>query len=222
MARYLRDISIHLKHGQKLPSGYSQVDFNLTTHNVRDIFWYLLPPRFEFGEILKLNIDIKGKEEKHDEVRNYGGYVNYSFIDFDFEQYFRSTTREQNETILSVLSSVLKRIPVEKKENLTIAMEAIDSIREMEFDYVFESGKLSKWNQSRSARAIILIRVNEDGQNAYLRVEDKKEAELHMNFLCKNNIYEFQEDLCKSKWIGNTFQILNKQDEVFAEFEFKP
>ncbi len=38
MARYLRDVSIHIGFSQALPDGYSKKDFNITTHTVQDLF----------------------------------------------------------------------------------------------------------------------------------------------------------------------------------------
>jgi len=73
----------------------------------------MLPKRFEFGNILKLNIDIKGKNSKSDHLNYFDGYVNYSYVDFDFESYFKLTKFEQNKLILKVLRNVLNRIPEE-------------------------------------------------------------------------------------------------------------
>lgn len=221
MARYLRDLSIHIGHGQNLPDGLSQKDFNLTTHTVQDIFCYLIPTKFEFGEILKLNIDIKGIGEKPDDTKNFGGYVNYSVINFDFEKYFKLPKDRQNDLILHVLKTTIEKIPVSIQENKTKAFEIIDQIKDMNYDYSFDSKKLSKFNKSRNLKAILTFRINDDGQNAYLKIIDKQGNEFYNDFLLKNTVYDFYNKLYKTKWIDNSFQILDRDGNVFKEIAIK-
>ncbi len=221
MARYLRDLSIHIGHGQKLPNGFSEKDFNLTTHTVQDIFCYLIPAKFEFGDILKLNIDIKGKGETPDDVKNFGGYVNYSYVDFDFHEYFGFAKAKQNDWILNVLKEIIEIIPIEIHENKTKALEIIKHIKELNYDYSYDSKKLSKFNKNRSYKAILTFRVNDYGQNAFLKIIDKLGNEYYNDFLLKNSIYDFYNKLHKAKWIDNSFQIIDRDGNVFKEIVIK-
>ncbi|AXP83067.1 hypothetical protein CJ739_4009 [Mariniflexile rhizosphaerae] len=221
MARYLRDLSIHIGHGQKLPDGLSEKDFNLTTHTVQDIFFYLIPTKFEFGDILKLNIDIKGNGEKPDDVKNFGGYVNYSFVDFDFHKYFRLPKAKQNDWILNVLKTVIDNIPVEVQGNKIKVLEIINHIKELKYDYSFDSKKLSKFNKSRSLKAILTIRINDNGQNASLKIVDKQGVEYYNDFLLKNVVYDFYNKLHKTKWIDNSFQVFDRNGNIFKEITIK-
>lgn len=221
MARYLRDLSIHIGYGQKLPDGFSEKDFNLTTHTVQDIFCYLIPAKFEFGGILKLNIDIKGKGEAHNDVKNFGGYVNYSYVDFDFHEYLGLPRIKQNDRILNVLKEIIKIIPVEKQESKTKALEIINKIKELNYDYSYDIKKLSKFNKNRSYKAILTFRVNDDGQKAYLKIINKQGFACYNNFLIKNIIFEFYNKLYKTKWINNSFQIIDRNGNVFKEVSIK-
>ena len=218
MARYLRDLSIHLGSIPDLPEPITQRDFNITTHTVQDLFLYMLPKRFELGNILKLNIAIKGKNSIPNEVTNHGGYVNYDYVGFDFENYFKASKQEQNKIILEVLRDIITRIPENNKENQKIALAITDRISEQNFKYDFES-KLSKYQRSKKYRAIVGIRVDDEGQNAYIKIESKSGNIILETHLLKNNVYEFYHNLYKSKWEGDTFKIIDRAGEIFKEFE---
>lgn len=218
MARYLRDISIHLGSGQELPDGLSQRDFNITAHTVQDIFLYMIPKRFEFGNILKLNIDIKGKEAVSSEVINFDGYVNYDYTGFDFENYFTASKEEQNVIILEVLRDVIRRVPEPNAKNKEIALAITDKISKQNFKYSFES-KLSKQQRSKRYKAIVEIHIDDEGQNAYLRIEKKDGQTILETFLLKNNVYEFHNNLHKSKWLEDKFVIMDRDGGIYKEFE---
>jgi hypothetical protein len=220
MARFLRDVSIHLGSGQELPVGLGQRDFNITTHTVQDIFLYMIPNRFEFGNILKLNINIKGTDAVSSEVMNFDGYVNYDYIGFDFENYFRVSKEEQNVIILEVLRDVLIRVPEFNAENKEIALAITDKISEQNFKYSFES-KLSKQQRSKSHKAIVEIHIDDEGQNAYLRIEQKDGVIIFETFLLKNTVYEFHNNLHKSKWQKDKFVIMDRDGGIYREFEIK-
>jgi len=211
MARYLKDISIHLGSGQELPYGLSQRDFNDTTRTVQDIFWYMIPKRFEFGNILKLNINIKGKDAVHSEVMNFDGYFNYDYIGFDLEQ---------NRILLDVMRDVLRRVPEAKAENKEIALAITDKISEQNFKYSFHS-KLSKQQKSKRHKAIVEIRIDDEGQNAYLKIEQINGPTIFETFLLKNTVYEFHNNLHKSKWQEDKFVIINRDGGIYKEFEIK-
>ena len=178
----------------------------------------MLPNRFEFGNILKLNIEIKGKNETLDEVEFFDGYVRKSFTDFDFKKYFSLSKNEQNKLIIEVLRDVLMRISVENEENKKIAFQILDEIVRLNYEYSFES-KLSKYQKSKKHRAIIEIRINNDGQNAFLKIVNKAGSVVFESHLLKNNIYDFYNNLHKSNWQDNTFQILNRDGEIFKQIE---
>lgn len=220
MARYLRDISIHLGSGQELPNGLGQRDFNITTHTVQDIFLYMIPKRFEFGNILKLNIGVKGTDAVSSEIKNFEGYVHYDYIGFDFENYFKVSKEEQNVIILEVLRDVLKRVPEQNQENIGIALGITDKISDQNFKYSFES-RLSKQQRSKRFKAIVEIRINDEGQNAYLRIEKKGGETIFETFLLKNTVYEFYKNLHKSKWHEDKFMIMNRDGGIYREFEIK-
>ena len=190
MARYLRDISIRVSPSQKLPEGFTQKDFNVTTHTVQDIFLYLIPNRFEFDNILKLIIDINSGEKPLKNKINFDGYVQYSFNNFDFDEYFKLTKVQQNEVILNVLSDTISQIPNVSVENQKIAFDIIKKIKESNFEYTFIS-KLSKQQRSKKHKAIVEIQINDDGQNSFLKIENNSQEEILKLHLIKNIVYEF-------------------------------
>jgi hypothetical protein len=216
MARYLRDISIRVSPLQKLPEGFTQKDFNVTTHTVQDIFLYLIPNRFEFDNILKLIIDINSGEKPLKNKINFDGYVQYSLNNFDFDEYFKLTKVQQNEVILNVLSDTISQIPNVSVENQKIAFDIIKKIKESNFEYTFIS-KLSKQQRSKKHKAIVEIQINDDGQNSFLKIENNSQEEILKLHLIKNIVYEFYNNLYKSKWEGNNFQIIDRNGEIFRQ-----
>jgi hypothetical protein len=144
--------------------------------------------------------------------------VNYSSAGFDFDEYFKLSKQEQNNVILKILRDVLDKITVDNIENKKIAFNMIDQIKELNFDYTFKS-KLSKLQRIKKYKAIVEIRVNDDGQNAFLKIENQSgEMEIECHLL-KNNVYEFHNNLYKSKWNGDVFQIIDREGNVFKEIE---
>lgn len=221
MAKYLRDISIQLKYNKELIDLESARKFNVSTQTVQKIFWYLIPKRFEFGNILKLIIKICLNENEYKEPTNFDGYATYNFVGFNFEEYFGQTRIEQNKKVLNVLREVIHKIPVENNENKKFAFEIIKQIEDMEFDYKHVSRKLSKFHKSRKVKANVIYRVNDNGQNSFLEIIDKNGEKLHSEFLIKNNIYEFKHTLNKTRWNENTFQVIDKNGKIFKEYKLK-
>ena len=58
MAKYFRDISIGIKYNKKLIDFETTKKFNVSAQTVNNIFWYLIPKRFEFGNMMKLIIEL--------------------------------------------------------------------------------------------------------------------------------------------------------------------
>ena len=221
MAKYLTDISISLKYNKKIIDVETAKKFNVSAQTVNNIFWYLIPKRFEFGNIMKLIIEICLNKDEYEEPTNFGGYVTYNFNGFDFQEYFTLSRIDQNKKILNVLRKIIRKIPVEKEENKKIALEITNQIETMNFDLKHVSQKLSKTHKSRKFKANIIYRVNDNGQNSYLEIIDKEGNKIVNEFLIKNNIYEFNHKLKKTRWKDDTFEIIDKDGNIFKKFKIK-
>lgn len=219
MARYFRDISIHLGSNQTLPNNKSVKDFNRTTHTVQDIFWYKMPSRFSFGNILKLNIDICGVGEEERDPIDFGGYVSYTYTGLNFEEYFEISQNKRNRIILSILKNILSRINEENVKNKDLLLSYVKEIEESNFEYKQVSEKLSKWHKTRKIRAIIEYHINDEGQNAYLSIVNRNDDELIRTHLLKNELYEFSFCLFKTKWKEDVFKIIKRDGILFKEFK---
>ena len=219
MAKYFRDISIHIRNSNELPNGYTQKDFNLTTHTVQNIFWYQIPKKFEFDRTSKLNIQITSKIPEPKYINIGDGIAIYTFGGFNFKDYFQKSILERNNTILKVLETAISDIL--KKENLKKMelLKIIESISANEFQYQTESKKLSKWNKNRSLRASITYVIDQYGQNAFAKIIDKNGIETHNEHLIENHVYEYYNNLFKTKWTNSSFQIIKRNGEIFKEFE---
>ncbi len=218
MGKYLRDISIHVHPSQDLPHNRTRKDFNLTTHCVQDIFWYKIPSKFEFHGISKINIRLQESPVVDAFHRYLDGITEYRYGGFDFQNYFEQPTGVRNSIILDVLRAGLKAIPDVDTEKLNVLLEITNFIKDSNFVYEFESRKLSKYNRSRTVRAIVSFKVDNNGQNAYLKIVSKSGETLRTTHLLKNVLFEYRDNLRRTRWKGDIFEILNKDDEVYREF----
>lgn len=219
MAKYFVDISIHLGMGESLPNGVHEREFNITTHTVQDLFWYNIPPKFVLKNISKLNLEIYGKTEHQEGLQWPEGIVMYNFTGFDFEKYFKLSKLEQNFLILKVLELTMKDLLKDEPEKLEEIVGIIDSIKQSGFNQEFGSDRLSKWDKSRKYRGSVVYRINDEGENAYFVLEDKDGNTIMEEFLLKNHVYDFHENLNKAKWKGSAFQILSREGKVYKQFE---
>lgn len=221
MAKYFRDISIGIKYNKESVDFERTKKFNVSAQTVMNIFWYLIPKRFEFGNIMKLIIEICLNKEEYKEPTNFGGYVTYNYVGFNLEEYFTLKRKEQHKAILNVIRQVINEIPVENKENKKIALKITEQIEEMSFDLKHVSTKLSKFHKSRKFKANIIYQVNDDGQNSFVEILDKEGNKIVNEFLLENNIYEFNHNLNKTRWNQDTFEIIDKDGKIFKEFKIK-
>ncbi|MDT0622671.1 hypothetical protein [Croceitalea vernalis] len=221
MAKYLRDISIHIEFSQELPNGFTQKDFNLTTHTVQNIFWYQIPKKFELDGISKLNIQITSKIPKSNYRNSADGISEYTFGGFDFEKYFKKSIVDKNRTILKVLETAISDILKSDKKKSSELLNITKSIAVNGFKYQTESKKLSKWNKNRTLRALVVCSVDENGQNAFVKIVDENGIEVLNEHLIKNNIYEYYNNLYKTNWTEKKFQILTRDGKIFKEIEPK-
>jgi hypothetical protein len=221
MAKYLRDISIHIEFSQELPNGFTQKDFNLTTHTVQDIFWYQIPKKFELNGISKLNIQITSKIPESNFRNSADGISEYTFGGFDFENYFQKNVVDKNRTILKVLETAISDILKSDKQKSSELLKITKSIFANGFKYQTESKKLSKWNKNRTLRAFVIYSIDENGQNAFIKIIDKNGNEVLNEHLIKNNIYDYYNNLYKTNWTENKFQIIKRDGRIFKEIEPK-
>ena len=219
MAKYLTDISIHIKFLQQLPNGFKEKDFNFTTQTVQNIFWYLIPRKFELAGISKLNIQITSKNPEYNYKHNASGISEYTFGGFNFENYFQKNSIEKNKEILKVLEAAISDISKTDKQKTKQLLKITESISANGFQFQTESKKLSKWNKNRTLRASVIHKIDENGQNAFLKIIDKSRTEILNEHLIKNTIYDFHNNLFKTTWTENKFLIIKRDGEIFKEFK---
>jgi hypothetical protein len=221
MAKYLTDISIESEFSQEFSNGFTKLDFNKTTKVVQDIFWYLIPNKFEFDGIGKINIRITSGIPDNKYKQTVVGFAQYTFGEFDFEKYFDLSQSEKNKTILKVLqkfiSDTLKNNPEKAKTLFAITQR----ISENGFVYETEDKKLSKWNKKRDFKVSIIYRIDQNGENAHIKLANKSGIKILEEHLLKNRVYDFHNNLYKTKWNENKFQIFNRDGKLYKEFDFE-
>jgi len=219
MGKYLRDISIHTSNFQELPPGKNQKDFNITTHNVQDMFFYQIPRKFEFEGISKLNILITSSAQGDQRLTKYfDGIVEYNYPGIDFEEYFTFSREEQNHVILRILRETIEDIGKDSADKKEILLEITDSIINNNFELVRESKKLSKRTRDKKYLAFVSVKVNGEGQNAFIDISDKDGNKIIHEHLLTNLVYDFWTNLYSSKWDGHTFKILDRNGGVFKQY----
>jgi hypothetical protein len=219
MGKYLRDISIHTHDTQHLPPGKTQRDFNITAHNVQDIFFYQIPKKFEFNGISKLNISITLSPLRSEKLMRYfDGIVEYNYSGFDFEKYFLLSRTEQNLAILKILRTAIEDIGKDTGDKREVLLKITDSILDNDFELKRENKKLSKQTKDKKYNASVSVKVNGEGQNAYVDIFDKDGNHVVHDHLLKNLVYDFWTNLHSSKWDGHTFKILDRDGNVFKQY----
>jgi len=222
MGKYLRDISIHTSNFQELPPGKTQRDFNITTHTIRDIFFYQIPQKFEFERISKLNILITSSPQRDQRlIKYFHGIVEYNYTDIDFEKYFALSREEQNREILKILRETFEDVGKEAPDKKEILLRITDSINDNNFELVRENKKLSKRTRDKKYLASVSVKVNGEGQNAFIDISDKDGNIIVHDHLLTNVVYDFWTKLYSSKWDENTFKIIDRNGSVFKQYEVK-
>ncbi len=116
---------------------------------------------------------------------------------------------------------MLKDILLDEGEKLANLLRVTEFIRTSGFTYEAIDTKLSKSNKSRKFRANVIYRINSEGQNAYLNIISKDGVcQLNLHIL-KNQVYDFFNQLYKSKWEGDTFILINRNGLIYKSFEIK-
>ncbi|WP_299782927.1 hypothetical protein [uncultured Formosa sp.] len=219
MAKYLTDISIESEFSQEFSKGFTKLDFNKTTKVVQDIFWYLIPNKFEFDGIGKLNIRITSgiPENKYKETAV--GFAQYTFGQFKFSEYFELTQTEKNRVILKILQKAISDILKHNQEKANSLLEITKRISDGGFKYETEDKKLCKWNRKRNLRGLITYRIDQNGENAWLKLSNKNGDIFYEKHILKNRVYDFHNSLYKSKWNENKFQIIKRDGTLFKEID---
>ncbi len=221
MAKYLTDISIESEFSQEFTNGFTKLDFNKTTKAVQDIFWYLIPNKFEFEGIGKINIRITSRIPNIKYKETAVGFAQYTFGEFDFDKYFTLSQDGKNKIILEVLQKVISDTLKNNSEKASTLLSITHKISENGFKYETEDIKLSKWNKKRNFRASIIYRIDQNGENAFIKLTNKSGIKVLEEHLLKNRVYDFHNYLYKTKWNKNKFQIINRDGKLYKEFDFE-
>lgn len=221
MAKYLTDISIESEFSQEFSNGKTKLDFNKTTKVVQDIFWYKIPNKFEFDGIGKLNIRITSSIPETIYKETAVGFAQYTYGEFNFSEYFELSKNEQNHTILKILQKAILDILKGNPKQANELIEITENIKATGFEFEKEDKKLSKWNRKRNYRGLVTYKIDENGQNAFFKLSDKDGNILFQEHLLKNRIYDFHNNLYKSKWNEKIFLIFNRDGKLYKEFDIE-
>lgn len=219
MAKYLTDISIESEFSQEFSNGKTKLDFNKTTKVVQDIFWYKIPNKFEFDGIGKLNIRITSDIPEMIYKETAVGFAQYTYGEFNFSEYFELSKNEQNHTILKILQKAILDILKGNPKKANELIEITENIKATGFEFETEDKKLSKWNRKRNFQGLVTYKIDENGQNAFFKLSDKNGNILFQEHLLKNRIYDFHNNLHKSKWNNKIFMIFNRDGKLYKEFD---
>jgi hypothetical protein len=192
--------------------------FNLSTHTVTNIFRYLIPKKYNFLNLLKLNIAcISNNNTETRKIIDFDGYGECIYDNFNFDEYFKISRKEQNLIILNVIEETINKIIIGEKYKEIF--EIIDYIKKSDFYYEFIAKKFYRQNKNKTYRAGIKCVVDDNGENAFFVLFNEKNEMIEQKHILCNGYNEFYNNIYKTKWNNNVFEIINRKGEIFCKYE---
>ena len=187
--------------------------------NIRDLFCLKLPKKFKFLNISKFNIQLGNFEGERFERSREGGIATYKRLDFEFIHFENLSDFEKNlESIRYVRDSLLDVCTMYDTDShfVNLFNGICDEIIEESFEMKRAFSKTSKWNNSRTVRAVTLIHHKVGGIDVSIEFESKSGDTICKELIVENQLWEsIYFDIWKGYWKDSTFTIENKNgDEV--------
>ena len=187
--------------------------------NVRNIFCLNIPKRSDLGGISKLNVKFGEFEGDAFLFPGDDGIATYRRNDFDFDEFQGLSDKDKDLESLQYLEDSL----LQTCEYLSLGesskhqiRQIADSVRQQNFEFSKVHKKTSKWNTSRSLRAVTKLHFKKGGVDAELTVSDRDGNVVLRELIIDSQLWEsVWYDLWKGFWEDSAFVI---EDRVGSKF----
>ena len=190
--------------------------------NLRDIFCTFIPSKMDLVGISKVNIYL-GKFDGEDYIEpSSDGIATFRRDDFEFSEFEKLSTQEQNEKSLYYIEDSLLKIC----EKFGVSSEVSNQIQEVaqevlenNFELKRTYKKTTKWNKSRTLRAITILHHKVGGIDVEFSILNKKGEILASHKLMTDAIWNtVWFELFKGSWQDSTFVIENRVGNTAFDF----
>lgn len=186
--------------------------------NIRDLFCLKLPKNFNLLDISKFNIRLGDFSGEQFERSRTGGIATFKRSDFDFEKFEKLNDEEKNIISLNFVRDSL--IDVCEMHNTSITAiklihDICDSIQNESFALTRVFSKTTRWNKSRSLRAVTYMHHKQGGIDVNVEIQDKSGSVKLRESILKDCFWEYVYfDIWKGYWSGSNFVIEDKNNKI--------
>lgn len=182
--------------------------------NLRDIFCTLLPSKFDFYGISKLNIYLGPFEGENFTEASADGIAIYRRCDFDFSEFKKLPEQDKNERSLfyvrDSLLALCKRFELSDQVS-EIIRKVSKQVLENNFELKREYKKTTKWNKARNLRAITELNHKVGGIDVNFTLVNKQGVTLAKHCLFSKAIWNtVWFELFVGTWEESNFIIENR------------
>jgi len=189
--------------------------------NISDLFCLKLPKKFNFLNISKFNIRLGDYNGEQFETSKIGGISTFKRNDFDFNEFTELKDKEKNLFSLELVRDSL--IKVCQMHGISINVIGVindicDSIISEEFSLTREFSKTTKWNKSRSLRAVTYMHYKQGGIDVFVEIIDKNGSAKLKTLVLENCFWEFiWFEVWKGYWLGSDFILEDKNKKIIKK-----
>ena len=189
--------------------------------NIRDLFCLKLPQKFNFLNISKFNIRLGDYNGEQFETSKIGGISTFKRNDFDFNEFTELKDKEKNLFSLELVRDSL--IKVCQMHGISINVIGVindicDSIISEEFSLTREFSKTTKWNKSRSLRAVTYMHYKQGGIDVFVEIIDKNGSAKLKALVLENCLWEFiWFEVWKGYWLDSDFILEDKNKKIIKK-----
>lgn len=191
--------------------------------NLRDLFCLHLPKNFELCGVSKLNIQLGDFEGVTYQVPGKDGIAVFKRNDFHFDDFCQLSEEEKDLKSLFYMEDSLINIceTLDLPEVKTVQIKQIaGDIKQQNFKFSRNHKKTSKWNSTRTLRAITTLHHKKGGIDVDLEVVDKAGKVVFSDKIVDGRFWEsVWFDLWKGYWEGPKFKIENRVGVDFYSTE---
>lgn len=189
--------------------------------NLRDIFCTFLPNKLDLNGISKVNIYLGKFDGENYIPPGSDGIAAFKRSDFDFTTFQNLSVREKNEKSLFYVEDSLLQLCDKFKLSKDVSehiKKTSEEVLRNDFELLRTFKKTTKWNKSRSLRAITFLHHKNGGIDVKVSIENKKGEPLVLFDLMQNAIWNtVWFEFFKGYWQGTEFVIEDRLGKkVFA------
>lgn len=218
-----RDVQL-LHYGKLGEDRFEQNRFLMSIwENLRDIFCINLPEKMDLGGISKVNIYLGSFDGSAYESPSSNGIAVFRRADFIFDDFCALSDHEKQEASLFYIENSLLQIcqilntPEKTVHDITAAA---NTVRANNFELRRVYKKTTKWNKSRSLKAVTELHHKAGGIDAYVFMLDAKENLVAQYKIIEGRFWEaVWFDLWKGYWQGSNFVIENRVGKKYCSID---